>query len=181
MVAWALPAAITALTAWHRSGVVGAFFWRYMVAQGREKHQQIRRPGRGRLMDAPQVELTIAVTYQVPKACRPRQAIGEFGRDDLPVSQLSESVAVGWRAAEPQPYAGRDREVDHYLDGLPQMQHDRVNVLSVRLQVAGFCREVATDPVQVSVDVGGTFGQQLAVDSGMCISRTHGNPARAAS
>ncbi len=91
---------------------------------------------------------------EIAEAGGPREPLGQFPRDDLGVREASERVGVGGRAAQSQPHARRHRQVDHHLNGLPQVQDDRVRSGGLRQELRGVTRQVACHPVEMAPDCG---------------------------
>jgi hypothetical protein len=73
-------------------------------------------------------------------------------------------VAVSIRCAEPKPNTERDRNVDHYLYGLPQVKHDNIRRIGGRFELFDRCRKLRRYAVEMPYDSRHALGQDIRVE-----------------
>lgn len=117
--------------------------------------------------DADHVELIVGVGDDVAKARRPAQALGERGVDDSGGGQTPKGVGVGRGRAQIESQTRRQREVNDDLDGLPEMEDDRVGFVRGWPQQLRGRWQSLRHARQVPSNRHGAFGEDVGVE------RTH--------
>jgi hypothetical protein len=135
-----------------------------VIPQRREERSEIGRAGRCDGMNTPEIQPPVAVHDEVAETGGPAQALGKVIGDDVGLGQLPECVPVRGRTAEAETHARRDREIDHDLHGLPQVQHDRVRRGGQGAKIIGIRRKVFRHPTEVSDHGRRALGQKLPID-----------------
>ena len=116
-------------------------------------------------MDAGHVELLVDVSDHVPKSRRVLETGGQFPIEVTTLGQPPERLGVRGRRSEPQVQAGGGREIDDDLDGLPQVEDDRVRRVGRRAELGGIGGQPRGHPRQVPLDGRRLFGERLAIEA----------------
>lgn len=87
---------------------------------------QVGRPVTPSLPDAAQVEVLVGMRDDVAETGRTNEPLRQLVRNDTGVTQTSKRIGVGGRRAEIETGTRRDREIDHDLSGLPEVQDDGI-------------------------------------------------------
>ena len=115
-------------------------------------------------MHAGQVEALVCVRDDVSEAGRSHKPIGQRLRDDSRPLQASKRVAIAlWRSG-PVRHTRRDRQVDHNLRGLPQMEDDGICRIARGDEFVGAHGEPAFDAREVAAKGDGAFSQDRSVE-----------------
>jgi len=117
------------------------------------------------MVDTGHVELLVDVSDHVPKSRRALEAGGQCSIEVTALGQPPERLGVRGRRSEPQVQAGGGREIDDDLDGLPQVEDDRIRGIRRRTEIGGGGRQPGGHPCQVPLDSRGLFGERLAIEA----------------
>ncbi len=117
------------------------------------------------MVDTGHVELLVDVSDHVPESRRALETGGQFSIEVTGLGQPPERLGVRRRRSEPPVKAGRGREVDDDLDGLPQVEDDRIRCVGRRAELGGIRGQPRGHPRQVPLDSGRLFGERLAIEA----------------
>jgi hypothetical protein len=96
------------------------------VGDGDYEGAEIGRPGRRRLKHAGEIQSFVGVSDHVSKARCPDEPVGQRLIDHTGRLQSAKCVGVALGRPGAVRDARRDRQVNHHLRGLPEMQDDDV-------------------------------------------------------
>ena len=117
------------------------------------------------MVDAGHVELLVDVSDHVPESRGALETGGQFPIEVTALGQPPERLGVRGRRSEPQVKAGGGREIDDDLDGLPQVEDDRIRGVGRRPELGGIGGQPRGHPRQVPLDGRRLFGERLAIEA----------------
>ena len=110
------------------------------------------------------VELIVGVGDDVAEPRRPSEAGGQRLVDDAGAGEAAERLRIGRRRPEVPAETRRDREIDHDLDGLPQVEDHGVRRVRRGPQLGVLGGQALGNPREMAAHRHGALGEEIPVE-----------------